>query len=197
MYEKLEKWIQNSYKAILFWGKIVQLFTFCSVGRLNICTDSVISKLLHRRRTDSGTVIWNENRSAHARPPASFRRWQNRERFFADLSSVQNQERESQVANQRSSRWSRDSWVHSPRSHASPYVLEFAKSQIRRTADEWRGQSQLIALRPRIRRCSICESSVITGHCTPWMSDRGGLCPVLPPCITLLKPYWWIWMNFH
>ena len=54
-----------------------------------------------------------------------------------------------------------DSWVHCPRSHATPYVLQFAKSQIRSTADEWRGQSQLIALRPRIRRCSICKSSVI------------------------------------
>ena len=79
---------------------------------------SFTRKLSHRGRTDSGTVIWYENRSAHARPPASFRRWQNRERVFADLSSVQNQERESQAANQRSPMWSRDSWVQSPRSHA-------------------------------------------------------------------------------
>ena len=63
------------------------------------------SKLSHRGLTDSGTVIWYENRSAHARPPASFRR----ERVFADLSSVQNQERESQAGNQRSSMWSCDS----------------------------------------------------------------------------------------
>ena len=61
--------------------------------------------LSHRRRTDSRTVIWYANRSAHARPPASFRRWQNRERVFADLSSAQNLERKSQAANQRSSRW--------------------------------------------------------------------------------------------
>ena len=43
-----------------------------------------------------------------------------------------------------------DSWVHCPWSHATPYVLKFAKSQIRRTADEGRGQSQLIALYSRI-----------------------------------------------
>ena len=54
-----------------------------------------------------------------------------------------------------------DSWVHCPRSHATPYVLQFAKSHIRRTTDEWRGRSQLIALHPRIRRCSICDSSVL------------------------------------
>ena len=33
--------------------------------------------------------------------------------------------------------------------------------------DEWRGRSQLIALRPRICRCSICESSVIRGGHQP------------------------------
>ena len=40
-----------------------------------------------------------------ARPPASFRSCQNQERAFAELSSVQNQERMSQAANQRSCRW--------------------------------------------------------------------------------------------
>ena len=65
--------------------------------------------------------------------------------------------------------------MHSARSHATLYVLQCAKSQIRRTTDEWRGRSQLIALHPRIRRCSICESSVINGqllrHCLHYQAS--------------------------
>ena len=59
---------------------------------------------------------------------------------------------------------------------------------MRKTADEW-GQSRLTALRPKIRRCSICETSVmsytvvgnthlelrssnsqVTGRARPWTS---------------------------
>ena len=57
------------------------------------------------KQTDSGMVIWYKIQSAHARSPASFRSCQNHERVFADLSSVQNQERKSQAANQCSCRW--------------------------------------------------------------------------------------------
>ena len=113
-----------------------------------------------------GTEIWYENRSAHARP-TYFCSYQNHKRVFADLSSVQNQERKSQAVNQRSCRWR-----HSMTYAALPFVLQFAKLQMRRTADEWWGQSQLIALQPRIRRCLICESSVIP----PQRCPREHLC---------------------
>ena len=62
-------------------------------------------ELSHWKQTESGMVIWYKIQSAHARSPSSFRSCQNHERVFADLSSVQNQERKSQAANQRSCRW--------------------------------------------------------------------------------------------
>ena len=57
--------------------------------------------------------------------------------------------------------------VHGLTLHRTFFNLR--KSQIRSTKDEWRGQSQLIALRPKIRWCSICESSVfMTHHSLQW-----------------------------
>ena len=120
--------------------------------KVSIWTLCMYWELSHRRRTDSGTVIWYENQSAHARPPASFRRWQNHELVFAHLSSVQNQDRKSQAANQRSSRW-----LMGALSTVSCYTVRSSMCEIalRSTTDEWRGRSQLIALRPRIRRARL------------------------------------------
>ena len=68
--------------------------------------------------------------------PRIFSSVANHARVFTDLSSVQNQERKSQAA--KFSAHLDDSWAHCPRSNATPYVLQFAKSQIRRprTSDE-------------------------------------------------------------
>ena len=94
------------------------------------------SELSHRRRMDSGTVIWCKSRSAHARPPASFRCCQNHEWIFADLSSVQSQERKSQAANQRSCR-RRHGMACALHVHAlSSLFSDYRSSSICETANE-------------------------------------------------------------
>ena len=123
----------------------------------NHCLALDIRELSHRRRTDSGTVIWYGNWSARTRPPHLFILAKIANAFLPNYRrcSIKNERVKQPI-----SALLGDSWVHRARSHATPYVLQCAKSQIMRTTDEWRGRSQLIALRPRIRRCSICESSV-------------------------------------
>ena len=72
-----------------------------------ISDHDVVNSLLRKRAFASTTDgLWDGNliqKSICAcTTPASSRSYQNHERVFADLSSVQNQERKSQTANQRS-----------------------------------------------------------------------------------------------
>ena len=123
-------------------------------------------KLSHRGRTDSRTVIWHENRSAHARTPHLIVGGKIANAF---LPIYRPWRIKNENVKQPISALLCDHVTHGCRVHdltlyvyVRPSVLESAKWQIRRTTDEWRGQSQLIALRPRTRPCSICESSVLT-----------------------------------
>ena len=101
-----------------------------------------IRELSHQWRTDSGTVIWYENRSAHAwHPPHLFVVAKIANTF---LPIYRPRRIKTERVKQPISALLGDSWVHSARSHATPYVLQCAKSQIRRTTDEWRGRSQFV-----------------------------------------------------
>ena len=116
-------------------------------------------ELSYRRRTDSGTVMHYHPPP----PPASFRSCQNHEHVSADWSSVQNQERKSQAANQRTciGPYVRHNYVHCHAPYRSFFNLRNCKwGEPPRTSDDESMTSPY-----RIRRCSICESSVMSVYC--------------------------------
>ena len=81
----------------------------------------------------------------------SFHQWQNRERVFADLSSVQNR---IASTNQRSSRWLMGALYTVLTLYRTFFNVRNRKLS---TADEWRGHHRLLFV---LAPCSICESSI-------------------------------------
>ena len=121
----------------------------------NKTTHQTKRELLHRRQTVSWMVIWYKNLSAHARPSASFCFCQITNTFLPIYHPCRIKNK---IVKQPISALVGDIICSVHRTSALPLTLQFAKLQMRRTADEWRGRSQLIALRPRIRRCSIYKA---------------------------------------
>ena len=110
---------------------------------------------------DSGTEIWYENRSAHARPPTSFCSCQNHECVFANY-------RPCRCKNER---------VKQPISAPVGDVMYDIHVHVMCTVTHYRsffnlrnckwGELRTDCSSPRIRRCSICKSSVMPKHHQP------------------------------
>ena len=121
-----------SFASIWFLAGFHWAYLCVPCRRTHSCppaTDATTNELSHRRRTDSGTVLWYENWSAHARPPASFRSCQITNAFFADLVSVQNQERFKQPIS--SCRWRHVWYMCTARTTIRSSICETANEENR------------------------------------------------------------------